>query len=698
MEQQGDTATAEGAQQTQGLGAAEERQEGEGAGVAMGPQPQPWVRVYAFGDDASEEGFASTWASAKATSEAETQCPPLISSPPAPPPLAAVPSLDALEGLAPFVARVAPVLLAALAEPCALPRGYDAACCADDERGDIALVSELLFGAPASGAAPASSPASASTSASPVPVPGASPAPGAAGAAVAALGMAELDTPRCCSAVAWNCTGALLAVAYGGAQHAGWCTHRGLVRVWSVFRRASAAGARGLLLSIETGTCATAVAFHPNRPSLLAVGAFTGQLQIVDAERQQADPVVAGTDINNEQAHREPITAVAWNCTGALLAVAYGGAQHAGWCTHRGLVRVWSVFRRASAAGARGLLLSIETGTCATAVAFHPNRPSLLAVGAFTGQLQIVDAERQQADPVVAGTDINNEQAHREPITSIAWLPRQSAAAPVGSHSKRPVDVQSLALTLATSSTDGRVIVWSLATPPSGVATLSPLRSIAIGAGGPGAGGSGSGSSGTVVPGITCVAWLGHVADATHFLAGTEGGRLYKCGTGAAEGAEAVLFNYEAHAGPVLGVAQAPMHRNVFATCGADGAVRLYNALQARAMLTLVPSDSSVPLCCEWSPTRASVFGVGCGDGRVYMYDLAADGGHARAAAVLRASTADAPVCALAFNRAAPEYVATADTEGCVRVWLLSSFLSEATARDADAIAKYGEISRGKNR
>jgi WD40 repeat protein len=319
----------------------------------------------------------------------------------------------------------------------------------------------------------------------------------------------------------------------------------------------------------------------------------------------------------------------------------------------------------------------------------------VLAIGTHSGQLIVVDVDKSRSGSgggafVIASTALNSDDAHRDAITNIAWIGKGNA------------------LDLATASNDGKVILWSIgpanltampttsvATAPSATASaqqgqqsIKPLRAIVVGSGG----GSGLGAA---VPGLTSFSWFLGGETSLQFVAGTEGGKLFKC-SAESTAVSSVSFSYEAHAGPVQAVSASPFHRNVFASASTDGSLRLYNALSARSVLTFVPGDEP-PLCVTWSPSRPSVLVAGCADGRMYFYDLAAPQGQVRPVSSLRSGgQSDSPVTAMAMNKALRKHAATGHIDGTVRVWTLATSLHQRTPADAAALEKFGDIAKAK--
>ena len=147
----------------------------------------------------------------------------------------------------------------------------------------------------------------------------------------------------------------------------------------------------------------------------------------------------------------------------------------------------------------------------------------------------------------------------------------------------------------------------------------------------------------------------------------------------------------EKHSGPVFAVAFSPFHRHLLLTASSDGSARLYNVLQQRPVLTLEPSTSSLFAAC-WSPSRPTVFAVGGADGNLYVYDVGKSRGLPEA--TLQVTTNKSPLYSIMFNPQSPQLVATADAQGFVKVWRLSTHLSTMAANELQALEKLASSSR----
>jgi WD40 repeat protein len=366
-------------------------------------------------------------------------------------------------------------------------------------------------------------------------------------------------------------------------------------------------------------------------------------------------------------------SAVAWNSTGNTVAVAFGRAEHQGWCSHRSGFAVWNTLRRQMRLDFADR--QFETPCCVTCVAFHPVKPSVLATGMYNGEVRVWDIALPKALLLTSTTD---DYAHREPVSRIAWVRDFNQVARVSYH-------------IAAASTDGKVLFWSplnkFAWPTAGAA----LR--------PSAHYHGQGAKVNRFHTLGATA-MGFSMDFLTFVTGTEAGGLLRFAqsdklrgvrkkylttkgktefkwsldaarlmessdnkvevrrkleafmrgsvktaeqkaqeTGepnAIEGehvfkaglppsllwANPATFAFKPHSGPVTAVAFSPFNRDIFLTASSDGGVRLYNSQSAEPLNYFRPDDSETYLYdVAWSPERPLVFAVAGATGKVRFRD-----------------------------------------------------------------------------
>jgi WD repeat-containing protein 34 len=346
---------------------------------------------------------------------------------------------------------------------------------------------------------------------------------------------------------------------------------------------------------------------------------------------------------------------VAWNCTGSLIAACYGERTHVGWCDHKSTIAAWNIMsRRLNQAKPE---IEIELSACASALAFHPKHPTMLAVGLFSGEIRVLDVNNTE-EPLVANSSID-DYFHREPIAQLAWT--------------RGIRGE---YTLVSISGDGKVLFWKmsnkLAHPVAG-ASIKPTSQYH---------GHGERRNQYKIMGGTAMSFSS--LDFTNYVIGTEGGGVLKCqrprpvqitknrkvgnyiwspaafqhlqglpqqprfeiknimekyatkhgikkvdlaSIFAARPDPSKVFpqasrqvslltccrilnlthlfvvwyfgkSFDKHSGPVYSIHPSPFHRNLFLTCSTDGTLRLYNMLKVPHLLSEPKFSASNDTLC----------------------------------------------------------------------------------------------------
>lgn len=373
------------------------------------------------------------------------------------------------------------------------------------------------------------------------------------------------------------------------------------------------------------------------------------------------------------------VSALAWNCTGTIVAAAYGRLDTTGWCKQRGYVCCWNLSRRNFDPEQPNQI--IETDSYATALSFHPIQPSVVAIGTYNGEVALwnVSSSEEAQRSMTSQTSTNG---HREPISQLQWL--QNAQEPRETHR----------YVLCSASQDGKILFWSptnkLADPIAnyevqnkrrsvvGIQTMSFMRSTsAIVAGAKGR---------LAPPGLENL-----------MLLGVESGELFRTkpgitaavrqGTAAAAAGSSVLEvdHFDAHKGPVNALDCSPFFRNLFLTASSDGCLRLFSTMERTPLCTLEPSSETRHYLygAEFSPFRAAVFACVSRNGSLYIYDL--EQSRSKPIFSAEASVDGTAATALSFNPTSAQYLATGDAKGHVTLWQLSSELTQLTDLERNA-------------
>lgn len=385
-------------------------------------------------------------------------------------------------------------------------------------------------------------------------------------------------------------------------------------------------------------------------------------------------------------------TAACWNSSGALLAVGYSRVGHECWCAHRGILRVYRLFRREPKP------YEIEVEGCLTSLRFHSIEPNLLVGATFNGQMFLWDLNRP--DPLVASTVVD-EYLHSEAVSSIIW-PATGVEEPM----------------LLTLGADGKVLHWDNSLE-------FPLRGFLVR------------SKGTVEGGF-CMSSFPD--DISTIVVGSETGRVFKLNipapktaklpsggmkwrreaefilnnavsahrqqlkalaerycqdTGRREVDAVSLFNckpelsilysnsvsfaYEQHDGKVTGVSCSPFQRNLFVTSSTDGTARLYSLLQAKALLVLQPLTNVRLTSVSWSLSKPTLLALGASNSCVYLYDFSKSNSLPHS---FLEGDGRAAVTQVAFSKTQRDFLAVAYSSGEVRVFQLAHSLTTLQPED----------------
>ncbi|KAF3849431.1 hypothetical protein F7725_015928 [Dissostichus mawsoni] len=251
------------------------------------------------------------------------------------------------------------------------------------------------------------------------------------------------------------------------------------------------------------------------------------------------------------------VTSVSWNCTGSVIACAYGRIDDGDWSTERSCVCTWNLDRRSLNPKQADLVIHVPTAV--TALCCHPEQPALIAAWVplqKKGEFGVLSAG--SAGRVLLWT-VDLEQARFVLSAAYALVPQQLPHSSFKARGSSTVGVTSLALspwdpdTFLVGSEGGLLLRCSFssqtpaAVPPEGQSVT--LRAPAV-------------------------------------------------------------FLFKPCSGPVHSIHCSPFHRNLFVSAGTDGLVHLHSLLQAPPLLSLRVSHSYV-FQLQWSPTRPLIFDLG---------------------------------------------------------------------------------------
>mmetsp|Transcript_61263 Transcript_61263/g.145852 ORF Transcript_61263/g.145852 Transcript_61263/m.145852 type:complete len:560 (-) Transcript_61263:117-1796(-) len=401
------------------------------------------------------------------------------------------------------------------------------------------------------------------------------------------------------------------------------------------------------------------------------------------------------------------VTCAVWNCTGSMLACAYGDLNTLGWCDITASVCLWNIFRPQMVHNKPDTEIPIQGFVMC--LAFHPTQPAMLAGGTYNGELLIWNTASTDLDLLVASSSID-DYFHREAIEAVEWI-------------QADLSGKDDAYLIATVSGDGKVLIWDarendLSYPSRGFLlqgakkkilggrslSFSPLDPwlfvVGCEAGSvmrafrPPPGASMPKPQGQYSWKPSAVALLDQLA-ANSRLQLQHHVENYCRTAGKKEVTAEVVFqskpdpatifpapkttDLEPHHGPVVCAAFSPFHRKLLLTGSTDGSVKMYDVLQQRALYTFYPPTKQISTCAisavSWSSARPCVFAVAVEMGGIYVYDLL----QSRQEPVLQlpstGSGAQKPL-SITFNPKQRGLLAVGDDGGHVRVFRLPFKLS----------------------
>lgn len=405
------------------------------------------------------------------------------------------------------------------------------------------------------------------------------------------------------------------------------------------------------------------------------------------------------------------VASVAWNNTGAMLAVSFGRLDTLGWCDVSAPVCLWNIFRPQLNPGEPDTVIEIQGFVMC--LSFHPTQPGLLAGGTYNGELMIWNTASTELDPLVACSSID-DYFHREAIQTVEWITADLSGG-------------ADAYLLATVSGDGKVLIWDarendLSYPSRGFVLMSsgskkrilggrslsfsPLdpwlfvvgceTGTVLRAFRPPPGASMGKPSGQYLWKPSAVALLDQLTANSARLQLQHHVESYCRTAGVKEVSAEVVFqskpdpavlfpeprrtDLEPHAGPVTVAAFSPFHRKMLLTGSVDGSVKIYDVLQQRAVMTFFPPSKHLSTCAvaaaAWSCSRPGVFAVAMEMGGVHIYDIM----QSRQEPVLElplTGSGSQRVSSLAFNPRMRGLMAVGDETGRTRVFKLPFKLSE---------------------
>lgn len=359
------------------------------------------------------------------------------------------------------------------------------------------------------------------------------------------------------------------------------------------------------------------------------------------------------------------ISAIAWSCSGTMLAVSLAELDGDGLSTRTGSIFIWNIF--ALDIDQAKPSKTIESEGSVTALAFHPSKPSILASGNMNGEIHIWDTSKEEMIPMYKSKI--GDYFHTERVSGLLWMQNR-----LTSLNK---------FNLLSMSTDGKILVWDMVKklqyPTKGHLLLRKKEGVSC-----------------QVAGTSISQSLG---DKNTFIVGSEAGSLFRCtitnitndkkqrilfdsqknlpgkssfswrdeavelicnmpSKAMSEVRETIeafaskagrtditvemvfaakpemrkaypipmSFNYEPHFAPVNSSELSPFFPNYFLTASFDGVLRVYDLLVQRPLIAYEVQTGTITHA-KWSPARPSVAVICTSVGEVMIFDFLEDPG-----------------------------------------------------------------------
>ena len=356
------------------------------------------------------------------------------------------------------------------------------------------------------------------------------------------------------------------------------------------------------------------------------------------------------------------VASLSWNASGSTVAVVYTMESHESWCTHETPINVWNIDRRDFDPGKPRQ--QITTDSCQSVSAFHSSTPSLLAVGSYTGDINVYNLALD--GDMLAATTSNYGSVHTEQISGLKWINSADL-------SYRQQSSNSMILSAAL---DGKIVLWNyeltkvVATKVFLLTSTHIAKSL-----------RGIKTKSSLEMGITALSL--NYEDQSVVVIGTEAGALFQGSLvsealveGSTNNYDPVVSTFAGHlGGQVVDVKFSPFHRNVFLSVGSDQEIRVYSLLHPHnAIRTIFVEDGGVS-SLSWSPQRPTVFAATGRNNLLTFFDLSAKSNPQILQIKASETSVPFPLTFTAFNRYNNRLLAAGDGFGRVHVWKLHSKL-----------------------
>jgi dynein intermediate chain 1 len=294
--------------------------------------------------------------------------------------------------------------------------------------------------------------------------------------------------------------------------------------------------------------------------------------------------------------NKKQVTSLCWNPRyNDLFAVGYGSYDYLRQSS--GMVCCFSLKNTSYPE----YIISVESGVMC--LDFHPQHPSLLAVGCYDGTVLVYDIKNRSNKPIYSSCPRSGK--HSDPVWQICW--RQDPTNN-GSYSKE--------FKFYSISSDGKVANWLMSKNELKMEPVMFLKLVNP---------DNTRKEDSILEQPTSLSGLagGSCFDFNTklenlFLVGTEEGHIHECSK-AYSGQ--YIKSYDGHHMGVHTIQWNPFHEDIFISCSADWTVKIWDHNSSQCLLHFDLGDDVGDVC--WSPYSSTVFAAVTTDGKVHVFDLA---------------------------------------------------------------------------
>jgi dynein intermediate chain 1 len=288
---------------------------------------------------------------------------------------------------------------------------------------------------------------------------------------------------------------------------------------------------------------------------------------------------------STDRTKRKQVTALCWNPQYPdLFAVGYGSYDFMR--QGSGMICCFSLKNTSFPE----FIFSTESGVMC--LDFHPQHPSLLAVGCYDGTVMVYDVRNKGMRPIYSSSIKTGK--HTDPVWQVFWQAEDLAKE----------------LNFFSISSDGRVANWIMSKNELKMEPIMQLKLVNSVKDDP---------EETSLSGLAGGCCFDFNKTQEHlFIVGTEEGNIHKCSK-AYSGQ--YLETYKGHHMAVYSIKWNPFHERVFISCSADWTVKIWDHNLNYPIMSFDLNNAVGDVC--WSPYSSTVFAAVTSDGKVHVFDLA---------------------------------------------------------------------------